>query len=197
MQAIQAAVYEVPNVLDCYVIDNPTPNTVATGSSNYPMAPHSVYIGVVGGVAQSVGNAIWLKKDTGCNYNGNTTVIVQDTLNYQPPYPSYQVVFNIPTNTPVLFAVQIVNSATLPANIVAAVQAAIIAQFNGTTGQVPQRMGAAVTGSSYYGAVLGAAPNITVLSILVGISAANLPQVLMGIDQEPIISASNISVTLV
>jgi len=198
VQAIQAAVYAVLNVLDCYVTENTSGSIVNTGSSNYPMAPHSVYVGVVGGIAAAVAQAIWLKKDTGCSYNGNTSVLVQDTSpQYTVPYPSYAVLFNVPTNTPVLFAVQLVNSTTLPSNIVALVQAAIIAQFNGATGLLPARMGAAITGSGYYGAVLGAAPGVVVLSVLVGISTPTLPQVIMGIDQEPVISAANISVTLV
>lgn len=199
VQAIQAAVYEVPGVLDCYVIDNTKGFVVDKGSTNYPMLAHSLYVGVVGGNAAAIAQAIWLKKDTGCDYNGNTLETVSDmSPQYAPgPYPSYPVQFNVPTDTPVLFAVSIVNSPTLPANIVALVQAAIIAQFNGGNGQIPARMGAAITGSSYYGAVLAVAPGITVLSVLVGISSPTLPQVIMGIDQEPVINAGNISVTLV
>jgi hypothetical protein len=199
-QSILGNIFEtVPNILDCYVIDNPKGVVVNTGSSNYPMAAHSVYVGVVGGVAQAIAQAIWLKKDTGCNYNGNTTAtVVDDSPQYSAPFPSYQVTFNIPTNTPVLFAVQISNSPTLPANIIALIQAAIIAQFQGTTnGQTPARMGAAITGSNYYGAIIGVASGITVLSVLVGISTPTLNQVIMGIDQEPIISASNIAVSLI
>lgn len=199
VQAIQAAVYAVANVLDCYVIDNTSGSIVNKGSSNYPMLPHSLYVGVVGGIDADIAQAIWFKKDTGCDYNGNSSVTVLDTsAQYAPgPYPSYPVKFNRPTNTPVLFAIQISNSPILPANIVALVQTAIIAQFNGGNGQIPARMGAAITGSSYYGAVLGVAPNMTVLSVLVGIISPTLPQVIMGIDQEPVINASNITVSLI
>ena len=197
VQAIQAAVFAVANVLDVYVIDNPSGNTVNTGSTGYPMLPHSLYVGVVGGIDADVAQAIWLKKDAGCDYNGNTTVVVADNINYSAPFPQYTVKFNRPTSTPVLFAVSIVNSPTLPANIAALIKAAIIAQFNGTTGLVPARIGSAVTGSSYYGAVIGVAPNITALSILVGTTTATLPQVIMGIDQAPVIDATNITVTLV
>jgi hypothetical protein len=198
-EAIQAAVYKVPGVLDCYVIDNTKGSIVNKGSSNYPMLPHSLYVAVVGGIAADIAQAIWLKKDTGCDYNGNTSNTVLDTSpQYAPgPYPSYLVQFNVPTNTQVLFAVSIINSPTLPTNIVALVQAAIIAQFNGGNGQNPARMGAAITGSSYYGAVLAVALGITVLSVLVGIASATLPQVIMGIDQEPVLQASDITVTLV
>jgi hypothetical protein len=97
----------------------------------------------------------------------------------------------------VLFAVSIVNSPTLPADIVTLIQNAIIAQFNGGNGQIPARIGAAITGSSYYGAVIGVAPGITVLSVLVGVATPTLPQVVMGIDQSPVISAGDITVSLI
>lgn len=199
VQAIQASVFDVADVLDVYVIDNPSGNTVAIGSTNYSMLPHSLYVGVVGGTDADIANAVWLKKDVGCGYNGNTNVTVQDTLNYESPFPSYQVTFNRPTSTPVLFAVSIVNSTNLPSNIVALIQAAIVAHFNGadSSGAAPQRMGATVVGSSYYGSVIGVAPNITVLSVLVGITSATMPQVIMGIDQSPVIDAGDVSVTLV
>lgn len=196
-QAIQSAVFEVANVLDCYVIDNTSGQTVLKGSTNYPMLPHSVYVGAVGGLDADIAQAIWIKKDTGCDYNGNTSVTVFATEGYTTPFPAYQVKFNRPASTPVLFQVQIVNSPTLPANIIALIQNAIIAQFIGATGLVPARMGAAVTGSSYYGAVIGASPSLVVLSVLVGIISPTLPQIIMGIDQSPVIDASSISVVLV
>lgn len=196
-QAVQASVFGVANVLDCYVIDNTSGLTVPTGSSNYPMLPHSIYVAVVGGVDADVANAIWLKKDDGCDYNGNTTVVVYDTT-YSVPQPSYPVKFERPASTPVLFAVQISNSNTLPSNIVALIQATIVAQFTGTNPAIPPaRIASAITGANYYGAVIGAAPNVTVLSVLVGITAPTLTQVTMGIDQSPTISAANISVSLV
>lgn len=197
VQAIQAAVFGVANVLDVYAIDNTRGFVVNKGSTNYPMLAHSLYVAAVGAIDQDIANAIWLKKDDGCDYNGNTTLTVLDTLNYQPPYPAYQVIFNRPTSTPVKFAVSLVASPTLPSNIVALVQAAIVAQFTGATGLAPARIGAAITGSAYYGAVLGVAPGITVLSILVGTSAPTLAQVIMGIDQAPVTDASQISVTLI
>jgi hypothetical protein len=199
-QAILSNIFNtVPNILDCYVIDNTKGQTVFKGSTNYPLLPHSLYVAVVGGLDADIAQAIWVKKDTGCDYNGNSTVIVLDTSpQYSAPFPTYPVQFNRPTTTPVLFAVQIVNSPTLPANIVALVQNAIIAQFNGLNPAIPPaRIGSAITGANYYGAVIGAAQTVTVLSVLVGIAAPTLTQVTMGIDQSPVISAPNISVTLI
>lgn len=195
--SIQANVFAVPNVLDCYAFDNASGNTVLQGSSNYPLAPHSLYVAVVGGVDADIAAAIWVKKDTGCSYNGNTSVIVFDESNYEAPFPSYQVTFNRPNSTTVLFAVSISKSTLLPSNIVELIQAAIVTQFNGTQTITPARTGSAITGSNYYGAVIAVAPNITVLSILVGIATPTLNQIVMGIDQSPVIDAGNISVVLV
>lgn len=196
-QAVQAALFQnVPGILDCYVIDNPSGNTVATGSTNYPLAPHSIYVAVVGGASAAIAQQIWTKKSEGCNYNGNTTVTVLD-MTYDFPQPSYPVTYNIPTATPILFAVSIVNNSTLPSNIVALVQAAIIAQFNGTNGAARARIGSLILAASYYGVIAAAATNVQLISVLIGTSTATLTSVLVGIDQVPSISAGNISVTLV
>lgn len=197
VQAIKANVAEVPNVLDVYVIDNPSGNTVATGSTAYPMLPHSIYVGVVGGVDANIAQAIWVKKDDGCNYNGNTSVRVLDTDGYDVPYPSYQVVFNRPTDTPVKFAVQIVNSPTLPSNTAALIKAAIVAQFEGTNGSSPAKMGSLIAAANYYCPILASVPNLELLSVLVGLVTPTLNSVIMGIDQEPTLNTSDISVTLV
>ena len=41
--------FDVDNVLDCYIIDNPTGAAVLTGSTNYSVAAHSIYVAAVGG----------------------------------------------------------------------------------------------------------------------------------------------------
>lgn len=196
-QSINASVFQVPGVLDCYVIDNPTGAVVNTGATNYPVAAHSVYVAVVGGEAAAVAQAIWNKKDSGCGYNGNTTVVVTDQDGYEYPYPSYSVSFEIPTPLPILFAVQIVNSATLPSNIVALVQNAIIAQFNGTNGAQRARIASLILASSYYGVVASVATGVQLVSVLIGTSTPTLSSVQVGIDNSPSISVGNISVTLV
>lgn len=195
--SIYAEVFNLPDVLDVYVLDNPLGTVVNTGSTNYPMAAHSVYVAVVGGSDDDIAAAIWSKKDLGCNYNGNTSVTVTDASGYSYPQPSYVVKFMRPAALPILFAVEIVNSAQLPSNIVALVKAAIVARFNGADGTTRERIGSLILASRYYGAVVGVASNMSLLSILIGTSAATLSQVAVGIDQRPTISESNISVTLV
>ena len=197
--AIFANVYAVPGVLDCYVIDNPSGNTVNYGATNYPLAPHSIYVAVVGGAAGAIAQAIWSAKDGGCNYNGNTTETVYDERpQYAPNYPAYQVKFNIPTPTPIYFTVTVTNASTLPSGYAALIQAAILAQFEGQNGNTPAGIASLILASSFYAAVLNAVPNVTLVSILVGLAPSPTGyDAQMGIDQEPTLSLSDISVVAI
>lgn len=194
---IYAEVFALPGVLDVYVKDNPSGETVLTGPTNYPLLPHSVYVAAVGGTDADVAAAIWRKKDVGCDYNGNTNVTVTDESCYNYPQPTYMVKFERPAALPVKFAVQLVNDVTLPSNIVALVKAAIIARFNGTDGTTRERIGSLILASRYYGAVVSAASNVSLISVLIGTSTPTLSQVSVGIDQKPTLSESDITVTLV
>ena len=196
-QAIYAAVFDLLDVLDVYVKDNPSGNTVNTGPTNYPILPHSVYVAVVGGTDAEVAAAIWRKKDTGCDYNGNTTVTVTDNAGYSYPQPTYTVKFERPAALPVLFAVSLVDDPSLPSDIVQRVKAAIIARFNGADGTTRERIGSLILASRYYGAVVAVASNVSLISVLIGTVTPTLSQVAVGIDQKPTLSEADISVTLV
>lgn len=196
-QAIYAAVFDLLDVLDVYVKDNPSGNTVNTGPTNYPILPHSVYVAVVGGTDADVAAAIWRKKDAGCDYNGNTTVTVTDDAGYSYPQPTYTVKFERPAALPVLFAVSLVDDPSLPSDIVQRVKAAIIARFNGADGTTRERIGSLILASRYYGAVVATASNVSLISVLIGTVTATLSQVAVGIDQKPTLSESDIAVTLV
>ena len=195
--AISANVYAVSGVLDCYVIDNPSGNTVNYGSTNYPLAPHSIYVAVVGGAAGAIAQAIWNAKDGGCNYNGNTTETVYDTR-YAAPQPAYTLKFNIPTATPIYFAVTVTNVSTLPSNYATLIKNSIISQFNGENGSPPARIASSILALSYTGEILAAVPGLSLVSILVGLTATPTGyDVTMGIDQQPTLDVSNIAVNAI
>ena len=195
--AIFANVYAVSGVLDCYVIDNPSGLKVNYGPTSYPLAPHSVYVAVVGGSASAVAQAIWNAKDGGCNYNGNTTETVYDTR-YAAPQPAYAVTFNIPSATPVYFAVTVQNSASLPSNYVTLIQNAVVAQFNGENNNTPAGIASEILASSYYGAVIASVPGVSLLSVLVGLTGPGAAyDVTLGIDEQPTLNASNVTVMAV
>ena len=200
LPAIYAAVFNVPGVIDCYVTDNDTGSTVNTGSTAFPIPAHSLYVAVTGGNSQDVANAIWKAKNVGAGYCGNTTETVTDPSGYSLPLPSYSVSFEIPAAVPVNFAVQIQSSPNLPSNIVSLVQQAIIASFTGSDGSLRARIGAQILASKFYAPVSLIGPEVSILSILISKGASVSPTlnaVTMGIDQQPTIAASNISVTLV
>ncbi len=200
--AIFAAVSAVSGVLDCFVIDNPSGNTVDYGSTSYPLAPHSIFVAVVGGTAADIAQAIWQYKDGGCNYNtaaGNGTVqteTVYDTR-YSAPQPAYSVSFLIPGNTPVYFAVNLASSTGLPSDYATLIQDAIIAQFNGTNGSTPEGINALVLASNYYAAVQSSISGLQIASIYVGLSASPTGyDAQLGIDQVPTITAADITVSV-
>lgn len=195
--SIYAAVFDIANVLDVYVVDNPTNGTVNIGSTNYPVAPHSIYVAAVGGIDADIAAAIWAKKDVGCDYNGNTTVTVTDPSGYSYPQPSYTVKFERPAAQAIKFAVSIVNDPLLPTDIVTLIKAAVIARFNGTDSTLRERIGADIFASRYYGAVSSVYSGVAIISILIGTSSPTLTQVSIGIDQKPTLSATDITVTLV
>lgn len=195
--AIRSAVWEVPGVLDVFVYDNSTNAVLNYGSTSYPLSPHSVYVGVVGGDDAAVAQAIWAKKDAGCDMNGNTTETVQDTEGYDYPYPEYTITFNRPDALPIKFAVQISNNAGLPSDIVARTKAAIIATFTGANGAQRARMGGVIFASSYYGAIAAIGQSVLIVQLKIGTTLVNQDKIAVGIDQTPTISESDIVVTLV
>ena len=212
VDAIYANVYAVSGVLSCWSYDNSSGATRNYGATNYPLAPHSVYVAVVGGTASDIAQAIWDAKDGGCSYsawpnypNGSTvpgdgsveTVVVYDTR-YSAPQPAYGVSFIVPAPTPVYFAVTVTNAALLPSNYATLIKNAIVAQFNGENGNTPAGIASLILALSYTGAILAAVPGLSLVSILVGLtSTPTAYEVTMGIDQQPTIDASNIAVTAI
>ena len=197
IQAIYAAVTQVPNVIGAFVTDNPTGSSVSYGSTSYSLAAHSVCVSVAGGTSSAVAQAIWGKNSPGCAYNGNTTVTVYDTT-YPTPYPSYSVTYLIPTSAPVYFIVEIKNNTLLPSNIVQLTQNAVIASFNGQDGGSAVTINSTSYSGRYYANINAINPNVNVIEVYLGLTASpSTLLVALGIDQLPTITASNIVVTLV
>jgi uncharacterized phage protein gp47/JayE len=196
LEAIYANVFEVAGVTDVYVTDNVTSGSVTRGSIT--LVAHSIYVAAVGGLDLDVATAIWRKKSDGADYNGNTTVSVTDQSGYSVPYPTYSVKFQRPPAQPILFAVQIANTAGLPSDIVTQVQNTIISAFSGGDGGPRARIGSTIYASRFYGPVSNIKPGyVEILSLQIGTTTANLNSLTVDIGYVPTISASDISVTLV
>jgi hypothetical protein len=204
-QAIYGEVFAVEDVLDVFVVDNPSGSVVNYGATNYPLAAHSVYVAVTGGESTDIAQAIWSKKDLGCSYNSNVgvgatvvTVTVTDNSGYSVPYPTYDVTYLVPLPTPVYFAVRIASNSGLPANIITLTQNAVLAAFSGQDGGQPARIGSSIYSSRYYTGIVALSPYVNILSLYVNTSPSPITSsVTLGIDQQPTLSVSNITVTLV
>jgi hypothetical protein len=196
LPAIYAAVFDQDNVVDVLVTENTASVEVAMGATNYVLAPHSLYVSVLGGNSQDIAQTIWSKKNTGCDYNGNTAITVTDD-SYSYPQPSYNVRFQRPIIKPILFNVQLARNPALPANISELVQAAIIKAFYGGDGGARARTGGTIFASRFYAGITSIDPRVQIIEIQIGIDTAVYNSVTLGIDQAPSISAENITVMMV
>ena len=196
--AIRGSVWDVDGVIDVYAHDNFLNTPVTIGATNLVIPPHCVYVAAVGGADEDVAQAIFLKKDGGCNLTGNTTVIVQDTESGVPyPHPEYSISWERPDALPIKFMVNIKNSTALPSNITELVRKSITDTFNGLSGLQRARIGGSIYASTYYGGVAQIASSVQVLSIKIGTATANLDTVAVGIDQAPTVTDLDIQVVLV
>lgn len=195
VQSIYANVFDIDDVLDVYAVDNPLGTSDTVGG--VLLAPHSLYVAVVGGAAADVANAIWKHKPPGCDYNGATSFVVED-MNYDVPRPQYTVRWTTPTAVPIKFAIQIANNPSLPSDIVTQVKNAVLAAFNGTDGGQRARVGATIFASRYYAPIGNINPNVNILSLLLGKNVTPaVTSVTMNINERPTLVAGDISVTLV
>jgi len=195
--AIFSNVLSVANVSDAIVINNPRSTSLSYGSTNYVLAPNSVYVGVVGGDDNLIGRAILQKLNLGCGMNGNTTVSVPDT-SYSSPQPTYDITFNRPTDTRFKITVQIQNTPLLPSGIVQSIKTAIVNAFNGVGGQ-KARIGGTVLASNFYYNIATVGQNVFILSVLVSKSTQPVifNSIAFGIDENPTLDESDILVSLV
>jgi uncharacterized phage protein gp47/JayE len=201
-QSVAAAILSVANVTDVFVYENTTGSAITYGATTTPIKAHSIYIAVTGGLSTSIANAIITKKGCGCDYNanisGSVTVSVPDT-SYNPPYPLYSVIYNVPAATQVYFSVSIANNPNLPSNIAQLIQSSIISAFNGQDGGTKARIGSTIYAVGRYASgIMAINPLVELLSITVGLtSLPTTSYVTMGIDQQPVTQSSNITVNLV
>lgn len=196
LPSIYANVFNVPNVLDVYCTQNVTDSPVTIGAVT--LAAHSVYVAASGGDPNAIAFSIWNKTSIGCNYNGNTSIVVTDPSGYNSPAPTYTIKFQVPTPLPIYIAVSVQNQSALSnASVSALVTTALLGAFVGSDGGKRARIGSTIYASRYYSAVGSVAP-LAVISIFVGTAASPTGNsVNAGIDTVPTLVAGNISVTFV
>lgn len=172
--SVLGAVFAVSGVTDAYAIQNDTTGPqVITGVT---LGPTSIYVAAAGGTDLAVATAIWSKKMPGCAYNGNTTIVVQDTNPlYSIPFPSYNVTFERPVGVQVLVAVVLLNSVLIPANAVSLIQQVLVEALagafiypNGSSGPARATIGSEILATNYVGPVQSLGDWAQIVSLKVG-----------------------------
>jgi hypothetical protein len=191
--ALQGSIATINGVLDCLVLENRTDGTVT--KQGVSMISHSVAMCVYGGADNDIAEVIYNKLDAGCGTNGGTTV----TYVSEDGVPnSYQIVR--PTPTSVYIKVTINETASTPSTIVVDIQNAIINDFNGedvNSGNVRRGMGQTIYASSFSVATIKTAGVSDLVSIEIGLTAGSVGNsITLDANQEPVITADNISVVI-
>lgn len=195
IQSVVAAVLAVPNVIDAYGYSNETAAPVTIGAVT--IAAHSIFVCVSGGDPQAVAEAIWSKKMPGCVMTGATTETVTDTDGYSPPYPTYTIKFQTAASTAIKVEVSITNSASVPSDATALIQAAVQSAFDGSDGGPRARIGATLYASRFYAGVAALGAWAQLVSILIGTSTPTLNDLTVAIDHIPTLQDSDITVVLI
>lgn len=189
--AVYSNVASLKGVVDCYVVDNPKGENVQLGASRKVLAPHSVYVAVVGGNDQEIAETIWRFTGNGCDFTGNTTVTVKDNR-YQEPKPSYEIKFQRPASLPVYFQVKVKRGADLNAEQI--IKQSIIETFKNSR----LKIGSTIYAMAYIADLVGVIGKEYLLEVKLGQARNQYADTLeVGIDQFPTISVENISVVLV
>lgn len=153
LNAIYAAVADLPDILDVYTVQNNTGSPATIGGVS--VGAHSIYVAALGATDDAVAYAIFSRKGP-CGMTGDTTVSVADpNPAYYPSPPIYDITFQRPDIIPFAVIVTITNSVAVPSNALTLIQPAIIAGFAGADGGSRAKIGAIVYASRYYGDVAG------------------------------------------
>lgn len=191
LDSAYAAVFDVANVVDVYAQANLTTSDITVGSTSYVIPAGASYIAVRGGNSNSIAKAIYSKLLA--KLVGDTVVNVMNGAGTN----ATAITFQRPTSLAIKFDVDIKNSASLPANIVDLVQAAIVSAFNGKDGGERARIGQTIYASRFYCPVGAIDSSVKTINIKVGTTTANLDSIDVGIDEYPTISKTNITVNLI
>ena len=191
--ALQGAIYELDNVLDCLVLENKTDSTVT--KQGVSLISHSVAVCVYGGENDDISETIYNKLDAGCGTNGNTDVSFTSPDGVVNTYKIVR-----PSPTPVYISVTINKTAQTPSTVTQDIKNAIINDANGSdanSGNTRIGVGQTIYASRFTVAIVRTAGVNDLESVYIGLSASPTgTSITLDADEEPVVSAENIEVTI-
>lgn len=200
LSSVYARVGNLPGVIDLLARQNRTDAPVE--DNGVTLAPHSIYIAVLGGADADIAEAIYNSVSGGCDYNGDTGVEYTD-----PVTGAVETVrFQRPEEYPFAIEVTFQENATTPSDVAARVKSNILADFYGEPypnagdgtahdAQVTRiPIGALVYASRFYCPAISAGAS-QLVSVQIGKKGGSLGNaVQLTNDQYPSLTADDITV---
>lgn len=195
--AMYGTIGNIFGVVDLVILENITNSPVDEWGVTVPA--HGVFISVYGGDDTAIAEAIYRKKDAGCDTGGNTPVTYTDTevQNYRG---GVTYTYNIERPDPLPFAVQVTirKTSTTPANIVDSVKSVVLADFNGEAGKDRVRMAAICYASRFYCPIISAGvQDIISVKITAPTGGAWADAVTVNADRIPVLANDDITVLVI
>jgi hypothetical protein len=203
-RSVKAACNQNVNILNNYLINNNSSNTITDPSGTISINPNSIYLSVYfnysnpilkAQIEQQIAAILYAKLSGGCGMtkDPNTGVLVS----YEDPDPQVQdvifpAIFNEAVGTPIYITVNMAqnNTTSYPANATTQIQDAIIANFNGQGEADAVDMGDVIYAGRFYQPIslLGF---YQIVSITIGTSVSPTGNIItLPINQMPILNQS-------
>ncbi|TNH43743.1 baseplate J/gp47 family protein [Photorhabdus luminescens] len=190
--ATYGAVSNIKDVIDCYVIDNPSDKTVSVGATSYQLFRNSIAVSVVGGDDNEIAKRIFIKAGTGCSFVGNTSVKYEDKVNFPYMPPTYDIRFIRPNHIPIEFIVTFEDKLRLTHQDKEAIRKAVINEFE--TGKGKGRIAKKLIASDYICAVAQATRERLILIQIARKKGQSANYLDFGIDEFPVLSVDDIRI---
>lgn len=200
--AVYARVAELSGVLDCIVRQNRGDSPLVI--DGVTLGPHSIYVGVLGGDDTAIAQAIYDSLSAGCDYNGDTSVVITDAVTGAKE----TVTFTRLVDLAVGVRVTVRKNALLPSDVVKRVQDAILADFYGEyvsacdQQSLRVRAGEDLYASRFYPVILAqGVTQLVSIEVAAPVGAGQTPAwgdyVHIRIDQAPQLARDNIAITII
>ena len=193
--ALYGAIANIEGVLDCQVLENIGPNPVIKYGVTVP--GHGVTICIYGGEDGDIAEAIYRKKDNGCDTGGNTDIVYT-----APDYHNAIYEFKILRPETVNFWIQVTLGAQkdITQGTVDALKKALYDDFYGQGGNPRVGLAQTVYASRFVCPAISVPGVKNIQNIGIALTNGTSPQhaevVTINGDQEPVLSLANISVIL-
>lgn len=186
--AIYAALANLSGVVAVVILENDSDTAVEDNGVN--IAAHSICISIYGGNNDDIAETIYNKKDMGCGTVGNTQISYTNsrgtTFNYN---------ILVPEPYPIGIKVSINNTTSLPSNIQALVQQAVLDNFNGVDGSTPVAMAQTLYATRFIPSIINAGV-VSVESVQIVVDEVPSETITFNAAQMPTLDINDINVII-